>query len=85
MDVYKSMQNNVFDTCNSHSGHKYSYLFEQWESIPPETENMILTMNMDRINMINSQDHKVPGSIQWGLDTVIDDEDVVLLVSIVYI
>ena len=40
---------------------------------------------MDRINMINSQDHKVPGAIQWGLDTVIDDEDVVLLVSIVYI
>ena len=40
---------------------------------------------MDRIDAINGRDRKAPAATRWDPETVIDDEDVQLLMYIVYI
>jgi len=38
---------------------------------------------MDRIDVINGREHTTPAATQWDLETVIEGEDVYLLMYIV--
>jgi hypothetical protein len=48
-------------------------------------QQKILAIHMDRIDGIDGRDRKAPAATWWDPETVIDNEDVLLLVYIVYI
>jgi hypothetical protein len=63
----------------------YSDVIEQWESIPLDLQTKDLAIHMDRINTIRGPDRKSRSGTRLDPETGMDDDDVLLLMYIVYI